>query len=121
MHRFLFEFVLFFCLFSACQTDSTGPVPVDTTELVPLLVELQLAESLSTEIPVQLRDSMRLVYISRVLEDHQTSQAQLDSLLWIVRSEPVWIVEVFTAVSDSLAIRELGKPEEASVVEDKED
>lgn len=102
---------LLLCLPYGCQTDKVGPLPIDTSQLIPLLVDLHLAESLVIEVPVQIRDSVQAVYIEKILEEHQISQATLDSLMWIVRSEPEWIAEVFTAVSDSLAIQEVVKKE----------
>ncbi len=113
-------FTLLICLAFSCKTDKVGPLPFDASALIPLLVDLHLAESLVIEVPIQIRDSVQAVYIEKVLQEHQTSQARLDSLMWIIRSEPTWVLEVFTAVSDSLAIREIVKKEK-EVLEPKDE
>ena len=54
-----------------------GPPPVDMNRLAPMLTDLQVAESLMTEMPVVLRDSMREVYYDRVLEDHRSNRSEV--------------------------------------------
>ncbi len=117
--RFVTCLLLLFVL--ACNKKQPGPLPFDASQLVPLLVDLQLAESLLIEIPVPLRDSMQTVYEDRLLAEHGFLKADFDSLMWLVRSEPLWIVEVFTALSDSLAIREAGAGRQPAIYAPKED
>jgi len=101
MKRFLALTLLF--LMTGCASPDAGPPPVDLDILAPVMADLQLADALSTEIPVLLRDSIKNVYYSRVLEDYDMDQATFDSLTWIIRQEPTWIDSLYTRVGDLLA------------------
>lgn len=95
---------LFFCLLLAgCASPDVGPPPVDLDELAPLMADLQLAEALSTELPIVVRDSVRQVYFDRVMEDHNTNRAAFDSITWLVRQEPIWIDSLYNKVAVILA------------------
>lgn len=67
--------------------------------LAGVLADLQVAEAMSVEIPVIVRDSVREVYYDRVLADHDYTRASFDSLSWIVRQEPAWIDSLYNKVS----------------------
>ncbi|NJC25378.1 DUF4296 domain-containing protein [Neolewinella antarctica] len=97
--------LLFPVLLCTCASASVGDPPVDLNALAPILTDLQLAESLTNEVPVVLRDSMREVYYDNVLSDHQTTRAEFDSLMWIVRQEPVWVDSLYTQVGEMLSVR----------------
>lgn len=88
---------------TACTSPGAGDCPVDLDIIAPVMTELHLAESLSTEVPIQVRDSVEQVYFDRVLEDHQLSRKSFDSLMWIVRQEPAWVDSLYTRVGEALA------------------
>ncbi|OAV46170.1 DUF4296 domain-containing protein [Lewinella sp. 4G2] len=92
-------------LATACTTDTPGPIPVDADRLVPMLAEMHLAESLVTEVPVVLRDSMREVFYDGVLSEHGSTQEEFDSLMWIVRQEPAWVDSLYVRAGAYLAER----------------
>lgn len=100
-----FHSLLILCsvLLTGCKPDVLGPAPIDVEKVSLVLTELQIAESLKAEVPSKLRDSMQTVYQDNVLADHGLTRASFDSLMWIVRKEPEWVVEVFTLVNDNLA------------------
>ena len=83
-------------ILAGCADVDPGPPPVDLDRLSETLAELQLAESLAAEVPVILRDSMQSVYYDSVLAEHGYTRETFDSLMWIVRSEPVWIDSLYT-------------------------
>ena len=87
----------------ACANPMAGPPPTDLHELAPVIADLQLAESLTGEMPVVLRDSLREVYYDNILRDHDTDRATVDSLMWLVRKEPEWIDSLYTEVGEILA------------------
>lgn len=101
-----FPFLFGLLLLTACAPKELGPPPVDTAALIPLLADLQMAESLVGEVPIQVRDSIKKVYYDLIFADHQTDLAHFDSLMWILRQEPAWLGEIFSQVSDELATRE---------------
>ncbi|MGB3800411.1 MAG: hypothetical protein WA952_11415 [Lewinella sp.] len=93
----ILRLLLLCCLLTTgCANVDPGPAPVDVDRLSQTVAELQLAEALIAEIPVVLRDSMQQVYFESILADHGLSRPEFDSLMWIVRSEPIWIDSVYT-------------------------
>lgn len=90
-------------LLTACANPGPPPAPPETRSLAPVVAELQLAEAMATEVPVLIRDSMRQVFFDRTLADHNLNREQFDSLLWIVRAEPVWIDSLYSRVGDILS------------------
>ncbi|TXF91289.1 DUF4296 domain-containing protein [Neolewinella aurantiaca] len=98
-------------ILTACTSPDVGDCPVDLDVITPVMTDLHLAEALSTEIPVLVRDSMQEVYYNKVLEDHGFSRTSFDSLMWIVRKEPAWVDSLYTRIGVSLARMET-EPEE---------
>lgn len=92
--------------FLGCRPNDKELPPVDVERLSELVADLHLMEGMSVEIPITLRDSMKAIYTERVLADHDFTAAEFDSLMWIVRSEPIWMESFFEAVSDRLAVLE---------------
>ena len=109
MKRFFALSLLF--LMTRCASPDAGPPPVDLDILAPVMADLQIANALATEVPVLIRDSIKNVYYTRVLEDHQMSRATFDSLTWIIRQEPIWIDSLYTQVGDLLAKLEAERSE----------
>ena len=90
-------------MLSSCTSPDAGPPPVDLEFLAPLVADLQVAEALSTEVPILVRDSIKEVFFDRVLADHHTDRATFDSLTWIIREEPSWVDSLYGKVSVILA------------------
>jgi predicted metal-dependent HD superfamily phosphohydrolase len=94
-------------LLTSCASPDAGKCPVDLDELAPLIADLQLADALTTEVPVNVRDSMREVYFDNVLAQYGSDRRSFDSLTWIVRTEPAWVDELYTKVGVLLAKEEV--------------
>lgn len=92
-------------LLFSCAEAGPPPLPPEAETLVPVMTDLQLVEAIMPEVPVMVRDSMRDVFNERTLADHGLDQERFDSLLWIVRAEPVWIDTLYSRVGDELARR----------------
>jgi|GEM_PF-2005518 len=99
--------IFLLCALTTCASPDAGECPVDLDELAPLVSDLQLAEAMTSEIPVIIRDSMRAVYFANVLAEYDTDQRTFDSLTWIVRREPAWIDSLFTRVGVLLLKKEV--------------
>jgi len=106
--RFVLLFV-FPLLLTACVDTGTPPPPPETETLAPILVDLHLAHALANEVPALLRDSMRTVLFEKTLAEHDLDQATFDSLLWIVRAEPVWVDSLYSRVGVLLTKKDLAK------------
>ena len=94
--RYCATALLAFFLFAGCANVDPGPPPVDTAQLAQVIAELHLAESLVAEVPVVVRDSVQAVYYESVLADHGYTRAEFDSIMWIIRSQPIWIDSLYT-------------------------
>lgn len=94
--------LILFLSFAACTSPGAGDCPVDLDMMAPLMTDLHLAEALSTEVPIQVRDSMQEVYFNKVLEEYQISRESFDSLMWVIRQEPVWVDSLYARVGVAL-------------------
>ena len=98
-----FSLLIVVGILSACADPGPPPPPPEAEELVAVVTDVHIAEALANEVPVLLRDSMREVFFDRTLADHGLNREQFDSLLWIVRAEPVWLDSLYTRVGERLA------------------
>lgn len=89
-------FVVSLLIVAACAKPGPGSPPVDADFLSEVIADLHLAQALSDQVPVVLRDSMETVYFEKVLADYGLTRQEFDSLIWIVRSEPAWIDTIYT-------------------------
>lgn len=78
-------------------------MPVDVDRLVNTVVELHLAEGLLDEIAVTIQDSMTQVYSENIVRDNGYTVEEFREQMWLIRSEPEWMENFFTLVSDELA------------------
>lgn len=102
-HRIL---AILLVVFVACAKPGPGEPPFNLERLAPLIAELQIAEGITNEVPVVVRDSMRQVYYDAVLHEFSTNRTEFDSLLWLVRQEPAWVDSLYTKVGDILSKRQ---------------
>ncbi|MGB3548173.1 MAG: DUF4296 domain-containing protein [Saprospiraceae bacterium] len=97
--------VLLLLVTAACGR-SAGEVPLDKDRLAAALADLHLAEGLIQDSPFAFRDSLKEGYYEHVLADHGMTPVELDSLMWIVRSDPRYIEQVYEAVNNRLNLNE---------------
>ncbi|WP_420457956.1 DUF4296 domain-containing protein [Neolewinella sp.] len=90
-------------LAAGCASLDPGPPPVDAETLAELIADLQLGQSLVNEIPIVVRDSMQRVYYESILADHGYTRQSFDSVMWLVRQEPVWIDTVYARAGEIIA------------------
>ena len=86
-----------------CANVDPGPLPVDAAKLGNVIADLQLAEAISSEVPVVLRDTMSGIYYDSVLAEHGYTRAEFDSIMWIIRQQPVWIDSIYTRAGEIVA------------------
>lgn len=97
--------------FWSCAQNGPGPPPVDLDEMAPLIADLQLAEALTGEVPVMVRDSMRDVYMLSILAEYDLTQEEFDSVMWLVRQEPVWIDSLYSKAGEIVSRRQVQRSE----------
>ena len=98
-----------FLLLLGCANMNPGPPPIDVDRLASVVAELNLAQSVSSQAPVIVRDSIQAVYFEKVLADHDLTRPEFDSLMWIVRREPVWVDSVYSRAGEMVARRMVGE------------
>ena len=94
---------LLLALAVGCAGLDPGPPPVATEPLARLIADLHLAQSLVSEIPIVVRDSMQSVYYEAVLAEHGYDRRSFDSVMWLVRQEPAWIDTVYARAGEIVA------------------
>ncbi|MCP9234799.1 DUF4296 domain-containing protein [Lewinella sp. JB7] len=87
-------------LLIGCANVNPGPPPVDTARMSLVLADLHVTQALSGEVPVLVRDSMEAVFYDAVLADHGLTRQEFDSIMWILRQEPVWIDSVYSKAGE---------------------
>jgi hypothetical protein len=107
MTRWLTVPIFLFLL--GCANVDPGPPPVDVDLLATVVAELNLAQSVSSQAPVIVRDSIQAVYFDEVLADHDLTRPEFDSLMWIVREEPVWVDTIYSRAGEIVARRMVGE------------
>ena len=100
--RFLTYLLLCYSLFQ-CAEAQIGTPPSDVAWLAPIVADLHLAEAMTNEIPILVRDSMREVMYDNILAEHELNRPAFDSIMWEMRREPVWLDSLYTRVGDILA------------------
>lgn len=91
-----------------CGRGKPGPPPIDTELISRVVADLSLAQALIAQVPILVRDSMQSVYHDSVLADYGLTRSEFDSIMWIVRREPLWIDSVYTRAGDIVS-RELAE------------
>ncbi|MBB4080349.1 hypothetical protein GGR28_002983 [Lewinella aquimaris] len=92
-----------------CADVTPARPPVDTERLVRTVADLHLAQALTGEVPIVIRDSIEALYFDSVLADHGYTRREFDSLMWIIRQEPIWIDSIYTKAGEIVA-REMIDP-----------
>lgn len=90
----------------ACQPKD--PVlPIAEEKLVPMLKDIQLAESIIKEQNYLLQDSLIATYYGIICRTYDVKQADLDSTLAILRRQPALMDKVYTKVLEVLSKEEV--------------
>ena len=98
---------LFFLLgMLACQLQEPVLL-IEEEKLVPMLKEIQLAESIIKEQNYLIQDSLIASYYGIICRTYDVKQADLDSTLAILRREPAMMDKVYTKVLEVLVKEEM--------------
>lgn len=116
MHKILFTCTLLFTC--SCTPAGVGKAPVDIERLADLVADLHLMEGLTGELATSIRDSVKQEFAKNIIADHGYRQTEFDSIMWIVRTEPEWVDELFQKVSDNMATMEAEMSRTPPKVED---
>lgn len=101
-------YLIFLLGMLACQPrDPELPIAEET--LVPMLKDIQLAESMIKEQNYLIQDSLIDSYYGIICRTYDVKQADLDSTLAILRREPAMMDKVYTKVLEVLAKEEVSE------------
>lgn len=81
-------------------------LPLEEATLVRLLSDLHLAESIVQEADFQARDSLTEIYYDRVALHYELERSELDSLLQLIRNQPVLMEKLYRQVYEGISARD---------------
>lgn len=82
-------------------------LPIAEDKLVPILKDVQLAESIIQQQSQIIQDSLTQRYYGVIYRTHEIEAAELDSTLAILRREPAIMDRVYTKVLEELSKEEI--------------
>lgn len=103
--KYFFQSLLLFFLVGACRPKSPE-LPIPRDQLVPVLVDVQLAEAILQNFYGQEKDSLAQLYYQKICSLHGVEKSKLDSTLVLLQQDPQRMQDVFSEVLDSLTVRE---------------
>lgn len=86
-----------------CANVDPGPPPVDVERMSRIIAELNLAQSLTGQVPIVVRDSVQAAYFDAVLADYDLTRPEFDSIMWLIRTEPTWIDTLYSRAGEIVA------------------
>ncbi len=92
----------------ACQP-AEPVLPIEEEKLVPILKDIQLAESIIQQQNYIIKDSLIQTYYGIICRTYEVKKEDLDSSLAILRREPAMMDRVYTKVLEVLSKEELQK------------
>lgn len=101
-------FLVPFLFLLSCQP-AEPVLPIDEEKLVPILKDMQLAESIITQQNYIIKDSLIRTYYGIIYRTYEIKKEDLDSSLAILRREPAMMDRVYTKVLEELSKEELQK------------
>ncbi|HFA50788.1 MAG TPA: DUF4296 domain-containing protein [Bacteroidetes bacterium] len=94
---YLFYFILFFC---SCQHEKKLPLPED--KLVPVLMDIHIAEAGLTHLTGTVKDSTAAKYYQQIYTMHGVEEAVVDSCLYYLKRHPARMKKVYDKVTKEL-------------------
>ncbi len=92
--------------FWACKLEEPD-LPIAEEALVPILKDVQLAESIVQQQNFLIQDSLVQRYYEVIYKTHQIQAEDLDSTLAILRREPAIMDRIYTKVLEELSKEEV--------------
>lgn len=89
---------------SACSGKSDWPLP--EKELIPLLVDVHLAESAASHLTGPVKDSVIQVYYNQIFTIHEMDSASFERVMAALDADPALMIEVYKQMEDEIARRE---------------
>jgi hypothetical protein len=97
-----------------CKSE-TIELPIPEEELLPILIDVHLAEAALQNLRGDTKDSMANLYYEQICTIHQVNRKMLDSSITFLRSEPIILEKLYTK-----AMEEADKMSVKNKVESKE-
>ena len=94
------SFILFSCV------EKEKPLPMEEEVLIPLLVDVHIAEAALQNVSKIYKDSMADIYYDQLAEMHKISREELNETVLLMRTSPEKLNEIYTKVVEELGKRE---------------
>jgi hypothetical protein len=96
----LWLILLLLCMF-ACKEEER-PLPLPEEDLIPVLIDIHIAEAALQNLRGDTRDSMANIYYSQISTIHDVERSVIDTCLEIMRAQPIMLEKIYNAGMDTI-------------------
>lgn len=100
MRQIIFILVAIF-IAVGCEEAPT-PLPLSEEELIPVLIDIHVAEAALQNLRGETKDSMANVYYDQICTIHRVDRALLDSTLNMLRNRPEQMQEIYVKAMEEI-------------------
>lgn len=102
------EMILFTCLvcFLSCARKEVIPIPLSEEQLVDIMIDIHLVESMIERLPVLDRDTVGGVYYRMIFRDHNVTKEEFDESISVLREDPERLDVIYVEVMEKLNVLE---------------
>ncbi len=92
-------------LLAACSEEEI-PIPLSEEQMIDILIDMHIAESMIEKLPVSDRDTVGNVYYRMIYRQHGVNQTDFDESMGVLREDPERLNEIYSQILEELNILE---------------
>lgn len=100
--RYLLPVLLFLITAISCGNKKQVNLPLPDDQLIPVLIDIHIAEVALQSLRGDTRDSIAELYYTQICSIHQVEKAAIDSTLEILRNEPQRLEKLYGAAMEEV-------------------
>lgn len=90
---------------ASCKKEEV-PLPLSEEQMIDILIDMHIAESMIEKLPVLDRDTVGNVYYRMIYRQHGVSEADFDESMNILREDPERLDEIYSKILEELNVLE---------------
>ena len=94
-------FLLLLLITFACKTEER-PLPLSKEELIPVLIDIHIAEAALQNLRGNTKDSMANLYYDQICAIHEVERSVIDTCLEIMRTQPIRLEDIYVDGMDTI-------------------
>lgn len=98
--------ILFTFLLLASCGEKEVPIPLSEEQLIEVLIDMHIAESMIEKLPVSDRDTVGNVYYRMIYREHDISKEDFDASINVLREDPERLNKVYSKILEELNVLE---------------